>query len=423
MYAGLDARYTVAKLEIDGIAFETERLEPSLNPTLLDTRFVLLLAATGLMRLWFPARWYVPTGVLCSAALLLFSAPTTLVVILVVTLAYLYPIGLAIRRAKSHHSGKRMARRWLWIGVGGLVLLMVVFKLQRQFSLPFLSSRLLNAQVASLIGFSYFLFRAINYLYILYLTDMPDRSPWTLLFYTLFPPTITSGPIQKYADFHKQTTAPVRLGVDTITEATYRITRGYFRKICVAFLFDELVQSLLAQESLTAYASLLTIASLYLYFYFDFAGYSDIAIGFGLLLGIRVPENFRQPLLATSITEFWRHWHITLADWFRDHVFIPLGGMRTSRMRAASVALLIMVVCGLWHGVTAMYVLWGLWHGLALFLEGVMGSKPMAPRERRGPRYWVRVARTNAIVAIGALFFLPSADTALLILRGFLRWW
>ena len=108
-----------------------------------------------------------------------------------------------------------------------------------------------------------------------------------------------------------------------------------------------------------------------------------------------MPENFRKPFLATTVSEFWRNWHITLVDWFRDHVFIPLGGMQTSRTRAATLALLIMVFCGLWHGLTLALLAWGTWHGLLLFSEALSGAIPVPPPLRHGIHYWSRVLWTN----------------------------
>ncbi|MHC4471798.1 MAG: MBOAT family O-acyltransferase, partial [Planctomycetota bacterium] len=139
--------------------------------------------------------------------------------------------------------------------------------------------------------------------------------------------------------------------------------------------------------------------------------------------GIRVPENFRKPFTATSVTEFWRHWHISLVDWFREHVFIPLGGMRSSRTRAAFLAFIIMALVGLWHGLTWMFLAWGAWHGAMLLLEAVTGSRPMARTARHGPAFWSRVLWTNARVAIGGVFFLPATDSFGFVLEGFLHWW
>ena len=147
-----------------------------------------------------------------------------------------------------------------------------------------------------------------------------------------------------------------------------------------------------------------------------------MAIGYGQLMGMKVPENFRRPFLATNVSEFWRNWHITLVDWFRDQVFIPLGGMQSSRIRAGLIAFLVMVLCGLWHGLTLSLFAWGVWHGLLLLTEAVSGSKPMPPSRRHGPRYWLRVSWTNARVAVACVLFLPDTASTLHILSGLTRW-
>ncbi len=271
----------------------------------------------------------------------------------------------------------------------------------------------------SIVGFSYFIFRAISFLHIQAILKFEERSPLTILYYTLFPATLTSGPIQKYQDFRQQVANPVPQSAASVLEAGYRITRGLFRKLVLAFVLNEWLTRLLAAESLTVVDSAALTITLYLYFYFDFAGYTDIAIGFGLLLGIKVPENFRKPFTATTVSEFWRNWHITLVDWFRDNVFIPLGGMRSSRARAGALAFVVMVLCGLWHGLALTFLAWGIWHGSALFLEAVTGMRPIPPGLRTGPRYWLRITATNAIVAAGCLLFLPSTEQISKVLRGF----
>jgi alginate O-acetyltransferase complex protein AlgI len=317
---------------------------------------------------------------------------------------------------------KAISGSLLLVGVTGLVGLLVLFKVYHHFSVPWLGGPWLRPEVVALIGFSYFIFRAISFLHIQSIIKTEERSPWGLLYYTLFPSTITSGPIQKYQDFRQQLAAPAPLSLSLLGTAAYRVTRGYFRKVVLAVSVNHVVEKLLAVAYPTVWISIATIVLLYLFFYFDFAGYSDIAIGFGLLIGIRVPENFRKPFQATTVSEFWRNYHITLVDWFRDQVFIPLGGMQGSRLRAGAIAFLVMVLCGLWHGLTISFLIWGAWHGTMLFAEAISGSKPMPPSLRYGPKYWGRVLWTNSRVAVGTVFFLPHAAATLRLLRGFFNW-
>jgi alginate O-acetyltransferase complex protein AlgI len=392
-----------------------------LSPSLLDVKFVLLLCVLGLARTVWPPRYRVLLGAVSSALVVGLAAPATLLVISAIATCYLYPmhrLTKARQRSDGPHAGSSV---WLGVAIAGLVILLVVFKLYKHFTVPWLGGPRLRADVLSLVGFSYFTFRAISFLHLQAITKIDEVSPWPILYYCLFPTTLTSGPIQKYTDFRQQLDQPVPLGRPLLASAGYRLLRGCFRKLVLAFLLNEVIEVLLA-GSPTIFSSTASITLLYLSFYFDFAGYSDMAIGYGLLMGVKVPENFRRPFLATNISEFWRNWHITLVDWFRDNVFIPMGGMQSSRLRAGGIAFLIMVLCGLWHGLTASFLLWGVWHGLLMLSEAISGSKPLAPSLRHGPKYWLRVGWTNARVAAACVFFLPDWGSTLRLLGGLSKW-
>ena len=393
-----------------------------MNLSLLDPKFILLLALLALVRKCSPAKWSFVIGLTGSICLVGLSSIKTLVVITAITVFYLYPTHLLWVRLSKKQCGLRMPQLMLGASITGLILLLILFKIHRQFAAPFLGGLWVKDQFIAIIGFSYFVFRAINFLHIQSIIKFEEHHPFYLLYFMLFPPSLTSGPIQKYQDFRQQLVAPEPVTTPVLKEATYRVTRGYFRKLVVAYLLDQGVSRLLHSSVINAYASLLTVAMLYLYFYYDFAGYSDVAIGFGGFMGIRVPENFRKPFLATSVTEFWRNWHITLVDWFRDNVYVPMGGMQSSRLRASALAFLIMLLCGLWHGLTPSFLMWGCWHCCLLFSEGVTGSRPLAPSLRHGWPYWSRVLWTNGRVALGTVFFLPDANSALMLAKGLTRW-
>src|SRR5258705_11970567 len=140
----------------------------------------------------------------------------------------------------------------------------------------------------------------------------------------------------------------------------------------MASLLNEGVERMLGGGDMTFLSSVVTIILFYLYFYFDFAGYSDVAIGYGLLMGITVPENFREPFLATTVSEFWRNWHITLVDWFRYHVFIPLAGMQGTKVRAAILSFFIMVLCGFWQGLVLYLFICVVCHVTLFMKEGFL---------------------------------------------------
>lgn len=393
----------------------------NVTASLLDLRFFLLLATIALLRCVVPARWYLLFGIVSSSLVVALAAPLTFLTLTSIAFGVLFPLHRLSVAARSRRGAGWISRLVVPVGVVLLVTLFTVSKLHRNFTLPWFETSRLGMDIASLVGFSYFLFRAISYLHIQSILRLDEKTPWPLLFYVLFPATLTSGPIQKYQDFRQQLTHPLTLDPPLLYTAAYRITRGYFRKLVVAFLLNMWVTHLLAQPP-NMFGSILTIVVLYLYFYFDFAGYSDIAIGLGLMMGIKVPENFRKPFAATTISEFWRNWHITLVDWFRDHVFIPLGGMRSSRTRAGFLALVIMVLCGLWHGPTAAFVGWGLWHGTAMLIEAISGTRPVPPDQRHGLTYWSRVGWTNLRVAIPCILFLPNPADISRLLHGLVIW-
>jgi len=393
-----------------------------MSASYLNLEFVLLVCGLSLLRTIWPDKYYASLLAVSSVLVIGLASPPTLLVIAGVTLFYLYPLHKLQRALEKRGSSKAAYRFWLWLGMGGLVGFLVIFKLERHFTVPYLSGPWIGKEALALVGFSYFIFRAISFLNIQSILKLDESNPWTLLSYTLFLPTLSSGPIQKYQDFRAQIVAPARFSASILFTAAYRITRGYFYKLVVAFILNEIVTTLLSRPEFNAMTSTLIVVLLYIFFYFDFAGYSDIAIGFGLLMGVRVPENFRKPFLATTVSEFWRNWHITLVDWFRDHVFIPLGGMKSSRLRAAILAGLTMVLCGLWHGLALPFVLWGVWHGSLLFVEAISQVKPIPPSRRHGIRYWARALQTNTYVAIGSILFLPDSANILKVFRGFLHW-
>jgi alginate O-acetyltransferase complex protein AlgI len=169
----------------------------------------------------------------------------------------------------------------------------------------------------------------------------------------------------------------------------------------------------LAPSELTAAHAWLGIVCYTLQIYFDFSGYSDMAIGLGRMFGFRFPENFRWPYVASSVTAFWRRWHISLSTWFRDYLYIPLGGNRVSPARRYVNLVTVFFLCGLWHGASWNFVIWGLWHGSFLVIERLVQSRHRLPDHpmTRSPDagvlawpVWPHVY-TLAVVMIGWVFF------------------
>ncbi len=221
------------------------------------------------------------------------------------------------------------------------------------------------------IGLSFFIFQSISYLVDVYRGDSPRAKSWfdLALYISMFPQLI-AGPIVRYSTVALALREREITGDDVFRGAMLFVL-GLAYKVLVANnaaevadgVFDapiEQVSTLVAWTGTVAYT---------LQIYFDFAGYSLMAIGIGRVMGFRFPRNFNYPYISRSITEFWRRWHISLSSWFRDYLYIPLGGNRKGRLRTYVNLFTVFVLCGLWHGAAWTFLAWGLFHGLLLVIE------------------------------------------------------
>jgi alginate O-acetyltransferase complex protein AlgI len=283
------------------------------------------------------------------------------------------------------------------------------------------------------IGISFFTFHAISYVIDVSRRDaVAQKSPVHAALYLLLFPQLIAGPIIRYRDIADQLARRV-VSIDDFAEGVRRFIVGLGKKVLIANVVAgpaDKIFSLPPAELSTAHAWL-GIVCYTLQIYFDFSGYSDMAIGLGRMFGFRFPENFRWPYVATSITAFWRRWHISLSTWFRDYLYIPLGGNRVSPARRYANLVTVFFLCGLWHGASWNFVIWGLWHGSFLVIERVLFNRgdrkarteqnsSAVPAVPSGPLAWPVWPHvyTLAIVMIGWVFFraetLPQAI-------GFLR--
>jgi alginate O-acetyltransferase complex protein AlgI len=275
-------------------------------------------------------------------------------------------------------------------------------------------------QPAAPLGISFFTFEFVHYLYEIRVKGrQPIRNPVHFALFSIFFPCLAAGPIKRFPDFVPQLVTLRNPAPGAVATGVQRIIRGLFKKVCIA---DLLVEYIHVFEKVPEYNAPLVISLAVLQgfrIYYDFAGYSDIAIGLAQLVGLRVPENFDRPYFSTSLQEFWRRWHMSLSSWIRDYIYIPLGGNRAHRMLNLLTA---MVLCGLWHGAAWNFAVWGLYHGAGLVLEaGIRRVWPSLFAPSRAHRFggWLIC---YAYVSYGWLLFFYPIETVYRMTRGLLEW-
>jgi alginate O-acetyltransferase complex protein AlgI len=221
------------------------------------------------------------------------------------------------------------------------------------------------------IGISFFTFQAVSYLIDVYRREIPVAAGYGefAVYHSLFP-QLVAGPIVRYREIRSEMRGR-RIDRQVLTEGAYRFCLGLGKKMVIADNLGSIADSIFALPvgELGCGHAWLGVFCYSLQIYFDFSGYSDMAIGLGRLLGFHFPENFDQPYRSASITEFWRRWHMTLSRWFRGYLYIPLGGNRRGAVRTFANLWVVFFLCGLWHGAGWTFIVWGLYHGLLLIWE------------------------------------------------------
>lgn len=274
------------------------------------------------------------------------------------------------------------------------------------------------------LGISFYTFQGISYCVDVFRgTVPPERNPLQLCLYFACFAHVSSGPIVRYG-FQSAALDPLaperRVTLDRMYKGIRRFVLGLGKKTLIA---DQLALVYTAVSGTDAArlpgpVLLLGYAAFAVQLYYDFSGYSDMAIGLGEMFGLPLPENFDYPYLSRSIGEFWRRWHITLGAWFRDYLYIPLGGSRRGTARTCLNLLIVFACTGFWHGAAWQYLAFGLWHGVLSCLERLGLRKAL----ERAP-VWVAHLYTVLTVFVGFTFFgAPSLGQALAALGGILTW-
>lgn len=268
--------------------------------------------------------------------------------------------------------------------------------------------RLWQPQWLQPLGVGYFTLQLISYLVDVRRAQIPaERCYARVLCYTSFFLSITQGPFNRYAELMPQFDAPVGWDCDRVRHGVLRCFWGYFKKVAVADRANVVVTAAFASPASFDRSQLILAAVLYSFqLYADFSGYTDIVLGVGEILGLRLPENFRRPFLAATVKELWARWHISLSRWLRDYVYFPLGGSRCRAARRDANLVLTFLVSGVWHGAGLTYLLWGFLHGAIQALENHL---PWRHAITKGRARLVGVAGTFCIFVITFTIFRASS--------------
>ncbi len=357
---------------------------------------------------------YKPHYLIVTGALFYtFSIPAYL--ILIATLGGItYTIGRTMLRTEN----RALERNLLALGIVAIAGTLVAFKYLR-----FLASAVNQIasrgvvpipQIIVPLAISFFTFEFVHVLVDIRLRKIRDLNVVDFTAFTFFFPTLVAGPIKRYQSFAPQLRHITMPSRGEMLRHAYRIAIGVFKKTVLADSCGVLAQPLVTPgvpfHRLDYWVAFFAYAAK---IYFDFTGYSDIAIGAAGLLGLRIPENFDRPYWSANIAEFWRRWHISLSSWIRDYIFIPLGGSRRRPIIVLLNLFLAMALAGLWHGAAWTFLIWGAWHGFGLAVHRLW-SRYVVPRsnELRSGRQIVTsvsVAVTFLFVGLGWILFAATS--------------
>ena len=347
----------------------------------------------------FIPTWTCKCGLLIICSLLFYSwgQPASLVLMLV-TILWDYFTGIELTLYEG-----RKRRVIFWIGVLFHVLILMIYK-YFNFIFGFTS---IHVQLALPVGLSFFTFSAISYLADVYLgKSQAQNNILSLALYLSFFGKVSMGPIVQYHDMEAYLTKQHKISVIQFGEAFQKIMKGLAKKVIIADQLS-LMYSTLSTNSTWLGTWLCAIAYM-LQIYFDFSGYSDMAIGISRLFGFEFAENFDHPYIADSVQNFWRRWHISLSRWFRDYIYIPLGGNRVSDQLYIRNIFVVWFLTGIWHGASLNFIVWGLYYGVLLLAERFIWKDKLSHLPK-----FIQHLYTLFLVLIGWVFFMsPSLGSA-----------
>lgn len=367
--------------------------------------FVFLPVVTALYFLVpKPAR----NGVLLAASLLFYAwGEPKFVVLMVISVLVNYAGGLMIERSRASGGTGKAAL------IGAVTVDLVLLGIFKYANFVVdsvnsaLSSSLSIPEIALPIGISFYTFQNMSYIIDVYRGDTEAQHDLIdfAAYVTMFPQLI-AGPIVRYSQVAEELNSR-ELSFARFGAGAQRFITGLGKKVIFANQAGSVWEQISAMESPSAATALIGAVFFTFQIYFDFSGYSDMAIGLGKMLGFTFPENFDHPYTCRSITEFWRRWHMTLGSWFREYVYIPLGGSYNGMLRQLRNIAVVWALTGLWHGAAWNFVFWGLYYGLILVLEKVFLLRALDRIPER--LQWLRHLYTLPVILVGWVLF-ASAD-------------
>ncbi len=374
-----------------------------------SSTFFLFSFLPAVIVFYYARRLAAPT-VLRNATLLIFSylfylygAAGFLLILIASTLAD-YLLGLLVERD--------VPRKKLWLSFSIILNLgLLVYFKYANFFIAEINTALVHFQYFPInwkeivfpIGISFFTFKKLSYVIDVYRKESPAMvNIVDFALYVTFFPQLIAGPIARYSYMRNQMKDRTE-SWNRFYSGIVRFCWGLAKKVMIANSCGQIADVIFNLDVMlldTKVAWLGAIAYT-LQIYFDFSGYSDMAIGLGMLFGFTTPENFNRPYSAISLTDFWRRWHITLSQWFRDYLYIPLGGNRRGLVRTCFNMAVVCSLCGLWHGASWTFVIWGGYHAVFLILERITGTRNIPSEKYRA----VRRISTLLIVVVGWVIF------------------
>ena len=318
------------------------------------------------------------------------------ILILLTTIVIDYSAALMIERTREH---PRKRKGWLVASIVSTLVVLFIFKYQGLFH---------ETHIILPIGLSFHTFQSLSYVIEVYRgSQKPEKHFGIYSLYVMFYPQLVTGPIERPQNLLRQLRIPQAFQAENLSRGVMLILFGLFAKMVVADNLAVYVDQIYAQpDQFGAAAIALGMVAYSFQIYCDFFGYSTIALGCAKAMGYDLMDNFRAPYLSTSVGEFWHRWHISLSSWFRDYLYIPLGGSRVRLSRWMLNIMVVFLLSGLWHGASWTFMVWGGLHGLMLLAEGLphklRKTKPL-PAEQLSPM--VRVLKTAGVFVVVTLLW------------------